>query len=105
MTLDEKPFTLNGYGEYFNFKGKGVYFTLQRRMEPLLADNGSPSKATVYTAFAAKENESDIVQVREISGIQKYCGDGAHGNSTLINKFRFVFILDRYCRAGHKVAY
>ena len=55
MILDEKPFTLNGYGEYFNFKGKGVYFTLQRRMEPLLADHGSPSKATLYTVFAAKE--------------------------------------------------
>ena len=72
VTLEEKPFTLNGYGEYFNFNGKGVYFTLQRRMESLLADNGSPSKATVYKAFAAKENESDVVQVRKISRIQKY---------------------------------
>ena len=72
MILDEKPFTLNGYGEYFNFKGKGCTFTLQRRMEPLLADHGSPSKATVYTVFAAKENESDVVQVRKIWGIQKY---------------------------------
>ncbi|CAH3038915.1 unnamed protein product [Pocillopora meandrina] len=33
-------------------------------MEPLLADYGSPSKATVYTAFAAKENESDVVQIQ-----------------------------------------
>ena len=41
-------------------------------MEPLLADHGSPSKATVYTVFAAKENESDVVQVRKIWGIQKY---------------------------------
>ena len=72
MTLNEKPFTLNRYGEYFNFKGKRVYFTLQRRMEPLVADHESPSKATVYTAFAAKENESDVVQVRKIWGIQKY---------------------------------
>ena len=68
MTLDEKPFTLNGYGEYFNFKGKGVYFTLQRRMEPLLADYGSPSKATVYTVLTAKENESDVVQVSKKMG-------------------------------------
>ena len=91
-------------------KGKGCTFTLQRRMEPLLADHGSPSKATVYTVFAAKENESDVVQVRKIWGIQKYwlfyvCGDWAHGNSTLISKFRDVFILDRYCHAEHKVAY
>ena len=68
MTLDEKLFTLNGHGEYFNFKGKGVYFTLHRLMEPLLADHGSPSKATVYKAFAAKENESDVVQVSKNMG-------------------------------------
>ena len=68
VTLDEKPFTFNGYGEYFILKVKGVDFTLQGRMEPLLADDGSPSKATVYTAFAAKENGSDVVQVRKIWG-------------------------------------
>ena len=71
VTLDEKPFTFNGYGEYFILKVKGVDFTLQGRMEPLLADDGSPSKATVYTAFAAKENGSDVVQVRKIWEIQK----------------------------------
>nr|XP_058948028.1 protein mesh-like [Pocillopora verrucosa] len=64
VTLDEKPFTFNGYGEYFILKVKGVDFTLQGRMEPLLADDGSPSKATVYTAFAAKENGSDVVQIQ-----------------------------------------
>ena len=63
-----KPFTFNGYGEYFILKGKGVYFTLQGRMEPILAGDGSPSKAMVYTAFAAKENGSDVVQVRKIWG-------------------------------------
>ena len=30
-------------------------------MEPILAGDGSPSKAMVYTAFAAKENGSDFV--------------------------------------------
>ena len=64
--------TFNGYGEYFILKGKGVDFTLQGRMEPILAGDGSPSKAMVYTAFAAKENGSDVVQVRKIWGIQKY---------------------------------
>lgn len=64
VTLDEKPFTFNGYGEYFILKVKGVDFTLQGRMEPLLADDGSPSKATVYTAFAAKESGSDVVQIQ-----------------------------------------
>ena len=41
-------------------------------LESILADDGSPSKAMVYTAFAAKENGSDVVQVRKIWGIQKY---------------------------------
>ena len=55
-------------------------------MEPILAGDGSLSKAMVYTAFEAKENGSDVVQVRKIWGIQKYrlsyiCGGGAHGNS------------------------
>ena len=40
-------------------------------MEPILAGDGSPSKAMVYTAFAAKENGSDVVQVRKIWEIQK----------------------------------
>ena len=66
VTLDEKPFTFNGYGEYFILKVKGLDFTLQGRMEPLLKDDGSVSQATVYTAFAAKEHGSDIVQVRNI---------------------------------------
>ena len=41
-------------------------------MEPILVGDGSLSKAMVYTAFAAKENASDVVQVRKIWGIQKY---------------------------------
>ena len=41
-------------------------------MEPILAGDGSLSKAMVYTAFEAKENGSDVVQVRKIWGIQKY---------------------------------
>ena len=41
-------------------------------LESILADDGLPSKAMVYTAFAAKENGSDVVQVRKIWGIQKY---------------------------------
>ena len=45
-------------------KGKGVYFTLQGRWS-LYQTMDSPSKAMVYTAFAAKENGSDVVQVRK----------------------------------------
>jgi len=64
VTLDGTPFTFNGYGEYFILKVRGVDFALQGRMKPLEGDDGSLSRATVYTAFAAKEQGSDTVQVR-----------------------------------------
>ncbi|XP_020611647.1 protein mesh-like isoform X3 [Orbicella faveolata] len=64
VTLDGTPFTFNGYGEYFILKVSGVDFALQGRMEPLVGDDGSLSRATVYTAFAAKEQGSDTVQIQ-----------------------------------------
>ena len=63
VTLDGTPFTFNGHGEYFILKVSGVDFTLQGRMEPLTADDGTLTRATVYTAFAAKEAGSHTVQV------------------------------------------
>lgn len=64
VTLDGTPFTFNGHGEYFILKLSGMDFSLQGRMEPLTADDGTLTRATVYTAFAAKESGSDTVQVR-----------------------------------------
>ncbi|XP_068694477.1 uncharacterized protein [Montipora foliosa] len=64
VTLDGTPFTFNGHGEYFILKVSGVDFTLQGRMEPLTADDGTLTRATVYTAFAAKEAGSDTVQIQ-----------------------------------------
>ncbi|XP_073243989.1 sushi domain-containing protein 2-like [Porites lutea] len=63
VTLDGTPFTFNGHGEYSILKVRGVNFTLQGRMEPLVNDDGSQTDATVYTAFAAKESGSDTVQI------------------------------------------
>ena len=65
VTLDGTPFTFNGHGEYSILKVRGVNFTLQGRMEPLVNEDGSQTDATVYTAFAAKESGSDTVQVRD----------------------------------------
>ena len=65
VTLDGTPFTFNGHGEYSILQVRGVNFTLQGRMEPLVNDDGSQTDATVYTAFAAKESGSDTVQVRD----------------------------------------
>ena len=33
-------------------------------MQPLINDDGNNTRATVYKAFAMKENGSDIVQVK-----------------------------------------
>ena len=35
-------------------------------MQPLINDDGSRTRATVYKAFAMKENASDVVQVDEL---------------------------------------
>ena len=66
ITLDGVEYTFNGYGEYEILKVAGPDFTLQGRMQPLINDDGSKTRATVYKAFAMKENASDVVQVVEI---------------------------------------
>ena len=73
ITLDGVEYTFNGYGEYEVLKVAGPDFTLQGRMHPLINDDGSKTRATVYKAFAMKENASDVVQVVEVKvfGIYK----------------------------------
>ena len=63
FTLDGVEYTFNGYGEYQILNVAGPEFQLQGRMQPLLNDDGSVTRATVYKAFAVKENGSDVVQV------------------------------------------
>ena len=63
ITLDGVEYTFNGYGEYQILNVAGPEFKLQGRMQPLLNDDGNVTRATVYKAFAMKENGSDIVQV------------------------------------------
>jgi hypothetical protein len=62
-TLDGVEYTFNGYDEYTLLKVVSNGFCMQGRMEPLPPRNGTQIKATVYTAFAMKENGSDIVEV------------------------------------------
>jgi len=63
ITLDGVEYTFNGYGEYHILQVAGPDFNLQGRMQPLVGEYGNVSRATVYTAFAMKENNSDVVQV------------------------------------------
>ncbi|XP_031574275.1 sushi domain-containing protein 2-like [Actinia tenebrosa] len=64
VTLDGVEYTFNGYGEYTLLKVYTIGFHLQGRMEPLPARDGRQIKATVYTAFAMKENGSDTIEIR-----------------------------------------
>jgi len=63
ITLDGVEYTFNGYGEYHILLVAGPDFNLQGRMQPLINEDGSVARATVYKAFAMKENGSDVVQV------------------------------------------
>ena len=63
ITLDGVEYTFNGCGEYQILRVAGPDFQLQGRMQPLINDDGSKSRATIYKAFAIKENGSDVVQV------------------------------------------
>ncbi|XP_078360277.1 sushi domain-containing protein 2-like isoform X2 [Oculina patagonica] len=67
ITLDGVEYTFNGYGEYQILNIAGPDFKLQGRMQPLINDDGRNTRATIYKAFAMKENGSDVVQVH-ISG-------------------------------------
>ena len=67
ITLDGVEYTFNGYGEYEILKVAGPDFKLQGRMQPLINDDdGTKTRATVYKAFAMKENTSDVVQVDKV---------------------------------------
>ena len=66
ITLDGVEYTFNGYGEYQILLVAGPDFQLQGRMQPLINDDGSTTRATIYKAFVTKENGSDVVQVTDM---------------------------------------
>ena len=64
-TLDGGNYTFNGIGEYTIVNADNGAFILQARTQ--LAPGGL-SKATIFTAGAAKENGTDKVEVKLKSG-------------------------------------
>ena len=72
IKLDGVEYTFNGYGEYEILQVAGAEFQLQGRMQPLVNDDGSTTRATIYKAFAMRENGSDVVQVTDI--VPKFTG-------------------------------
>ncbi|XP_013392399.1 neurogenic locus notch homolog protein 2-like [Lingula anatina] len=64
-TMDQVSYTFNGLGEYTLLQVSNDRFVLQGRTGLAVAASGSEAtNATVFTAVAARDNDSDIVTVR-----------------------------------------
>ena len=62
ITLDGLKYTFNGKGEFTLIETKNNLFTLQGRMVEVESEFGSTAPATVFSAIAGKQNDSDTVQ-------------------------------------------
>lgn len=56
-------YTFNGFGEYTVLNVDNTRFLLQGRMQPLKGEKSGEAPATVFTAFAMKEQKSGLIQV------------------------------------------
>ena len=63
QTLDGKQYTFNGLGEYTLLQTSQRSFILQGRTMQAIRNGSISVAATVFSAFAMKENNADIVQV------------------------------------------
>ena len=62
VTLDGRKYTFNGRGEFTLIETSDSSITLQGRMVDITSQNGSNPMATVFSAIAARERDSDVVQ-------------------------------------------
>ena len=64
-TLDGKRYTFNGLGEYtlLDIQTVNASFLLQGRTERVTNSKGNLTDATIFSAFAAKDNSNASVQV------------------------------------------
>ncbi|KAJ8307333.1 hypothetical protein KUTeg_015417 [Tegillarca granosa] len=67
-SLDGKQYTFNGIGEYVLMKivNENVTFELQARTERILKENGTYSNATVFTAFAMREENTTVQKIKHV---------------------------------------
>ena len=65
VTLDGYKYTFNGKGEFTLVGHKDNTFTLQGRMVEVKNSDGMPAGATVFSAIAAKQYNSDVVEFRQ----------------------------------------
>ncbi|XP_070545876.1 mucin-like protein isoform X2 [Ptychodera flava] len=69
ITLDNYKYTFNGMGEYTIVDVDNQFFVLQGRTEAA-PSIGNRTTATVFSAFAAKQNGSETVQIEHIPGTE-----------------------------------
>ena len=62
-TLDGFEYTFNGLGEYTLIETTHGEFTLQGRTAKVHDDKGQETDATVFSAFAARDSDSETVHV------------------------------------------
>lgn len=70
LTFDAVEYTFNGFGEYTVLSVNNSQFVLQGRMQPLNGGHNGKSPATVFTAFAMKQQGGSLIQV---SHYAPYC--------------------------------
>ena len=63
-TLDGLEYSFNGLGEYTLIATTDKTFTLQGRTLRALDSNGQDMQATVFSAFAAQDSDSDRFHVQ-----------------------------------------
>ena len=63
-SLDGKEYTFNGLGEYTLIVTDGAAFSLQGRTARALDDKNQKMQATVFSALAAQDSDSDRLHVQ-----------------------------------------
>ena len=96
-TIDGFQYTFNGLGEYTLVETTLGNFVLQGRTALALDATGTTTKATVFSAFAAKEVDSDTVHVEmTATGKGTWYSNSIYG--ILQNTFVWVFACGLYVR-------
>ena len=73
VTFDLHKYTFNGKGEFILVQTPEDYLTIQGRMEEAKDTDGNSAGATVFTAIAAKQSDSQTVQFQlEYDGTDAY---------------------------------
>jgi len=62
-TLDNKAYTFNGLGEYVMINANDSTVELQARTCKALDKDGNPINATIFCAFAGKDNTGSTFRV------------------------------------------